>query len=114
MQDKADKLSDRIEQKAIADCAYLYADVMRRVQRRMKPLFQELEALESKKPPAAYDTPEQQEKWLEGERRRLIRKSGLANIVARELAAAGNQCAVVIKKAMDDIDKVNRVGDDIG
>lgn len=114
MQDRADKLTDRIEAKAIAECATLYTEVMKRVQKRLKPLFDELAALDSKKPPAAYTTPEQVDKWRENERRKHIRKSGLAVLVARELAAAGVESANVINRAMDKIDRINREGDDIG
>lgn len=112
--DRADRLSDRIEQKAVARCAGLYTDALRRCMRRYAPVLKELEALEDKKPPTAYATPEQQEKWREGERRRIIRKSGMAKCVSREVAAAGAFAADVIRKAMDDIDRINRVGDDIG
>ena len=114
MQDKADKLTDSIETKAIAKCAAIYTDALERVRKRMKPLFDELEALDSKKPPSAYKTTEQQDKWREKEREKLIEKSGIARIVARELAGAGVACASVINRAMDDVDRVNRVGDDIG
>lgn len=113
-QDKADRLTDRIEEKAVARCAGLYTDALRRCMRRYAQVFKELEALETKKPPAAYRTPDAQAEWREGERRRILRKSGMAKGVAREVAAAGAFAADVIRKAMDDVDRVNRVGDDIG
>ena len=113
-QDRADRLSDRVEEKTVAKCAGLYTDALRRVMRRFAPLFKELEELDAKKPPSIYRTPEQQEAWREGERRRLVRSSGLAKTVAREIATAGSMAADVIRKSMDDIDKINRVGDDIG
>lgn len=114
MQDRADRLSDRIEEKTISRCAGLYNDALRRVMRRFAPVFKELEELEQKKPPSAYNTPEKQEEWRESERRRIIRKSGMAKAVSREIAAAGSFAADVIRKAMDEIDRINRVGDDIG
>lgn len=113
-QDKADRLTDRIEARATAECALLYARVQRNASKRAKPLLSELDALEAKKPPAVYKTPQQQDEWRENERRCLIRKSGIANAIARELAAAGMQSAVIINRAMDDVDRINRVGDDIG
>lgn len=114
MQDRADRLSDRIEEKTIARCAGLYNDALRRVMRRFAPVFKELEELEQKKPPSAYNTPEKQEEWRESERRRIIRKSGMAKVAAREIATAGAFAADVIRNAMDEIDRINRVGDDIG
>lgn len=114
MQDKADRLSDRVEQRAMAQCALVYANVQRSTSKRMKPLLAQLEALDDKKPPALYNTPQQQDEWRESERRRLIRKSGIANAIAREIAAAGVKSAEIINRAMDDIDRINRVGDDIG
>lgn len=114
IQDKADKLSDRVEARATAQCAMLYASVQRSTAKRIKPLLAELEALGAKTPPAAYDTPQKQDEWRESERRRLIRKSGIANAIAREIAAAGIKSANIINRAMDDIDRINRVGDDIG
>ena len=113
-QDKADRLSDRVEQKTLAKCAGLYTDALRRCMRRFAPVFKEVEALETKKPPSVYTTPEQQEAWRESERRRIIRQSGMAKAVSREIAAAGAFAADVIRKSMDDIDRINRVGDDIG
>ena len=114
IQDKADKLSDRVEQRTLAQCALLYANVQRTSSKRLKPLLAELGALAAKNPPASYHTPQQQDEWRESERRRLIRKSGIANAIARELAAAGMKSAEIINRAMDDIDRINRVGDDIG
>lgn len=113
-QDRADRLSDRVEQKTIAKCAGLYTEALRRVMRRFSPLLKELEQLETRKPPSTYRTPEAQEEWREGERKRLIRKSGIEKAVAREIASAGALAADVIRAAMDEIDRINRVGDDIG
>lgn len=114
MQDRADRLSDRAEEKAISQCAGLYNGALRRCVRRFAPVFRQLEELETKTPPTAYATPEQKENWREGERRRIIRKSGIAKAVSRELATAGASAADVIRAAMDDIDRINRMGDDIG
>lgn len=114
MKDRADRLSDRVEERCLADCSKLYNDALTRCMRRYAPVFKELEALESKKPPSTYKTPEQQEKWREDQRRTIIRRSGMAKGIARELAAAGGFAADVIRKAMNDIDRINRVGDDIG
>ena len=114
MQDRADRLSDRIEEKAIARCAGLYNDALRRVMRRFAYVFKELEELETKKPPTACVSPQQQEKWREDQRRTILLRSGMAKAVSREIAAAGAFAADVIRKAMDDIDRINRVGDDIG
>ena len=113
-QDRADRLSDRVEQKTLAKCAGLYTDALRRCMRRFAPVFKELDELVTKKPPTVFTTPEQQEKWREDQRRRIIRQSGMAKAVSREIAAAGAFAADVIRKSMDDIDRINRVGDDIG
>lgn len=113
-QDRADRLSDRVEEKAVAKCSGLYTDALRRCMRRFAPVFKELEELETKKPPTAFATPKQQEKWREDQRRTILLRSGIAKAVSREIAAAGAFAADIIRKAMDDIDRINRVGDDIG
>ncbi len=114
MQDRADRLSDRVEEKALGQCAGLYNDALRRCMRRFALVFKQLEELETKKPPTAYETPEQQQKWREDQRRTILRRSGMSKAVSREIATAGAQCADVIRAAMEDIDRINRVGDDIG
>lgn len=114
MQDRADRLTDRIEQKTISRCAGLYTDALCRCMRRFASVFEALKELEERKPPSLYNTPEAQEKWREGERRRIIRKSGMAKVISREIAAAGTHAAEVIRQSMDEIDRINRVGDDIG
>ena len=113
-QDRADRLTDRVEEKTIAKCAGLYTDALRRIMRCFAPLFKELEELEGRKAPSVYATMEAQEKWREGERKRLIRKSGIEKAASREIAAAGSFAADVIRASMDEIDRINRVGDDIG
>lgn len=113
-QDKADRLTDQVEQHADARCSALYTDALTRCMHRIVHAVDRLNALEAATPPAVYDTPEKQDEWREGERRRIIRSSGIANLCARELAAAGNKAAEVIKSAMADVDRINRVVDDIG
>lgn len=114
MQDRADRLSDRVEEKALAKCAGLYTDALRRCMRRFAPVFRQLEELETKKPPSSCKTDEEQEKWRADQRRTILLRSGMSKAVSREIAAAGAFAADVIRKAMDDIDRINRVGDDIG
>lgn len=114
MQDKADRLSDQVEESCLSDCAGLYNDALMRGVKRFAPVFKALREVETRKPPSTCETPEQQEEWREGERRRILSKSGMANGIARELAAAGGFAAERILKAMDDIDRINRVVDDIG
>lgn len=114
MQDRADFLSDRVEEKTVAKCAGLYTDALRRIMRRFAPVFKQLEELETKKPPTACTAPEEQDKWREGERRRIIRASGISKAVSREIASAGAHAAAVIRSSMDEIERINRVGDDIG
>lgn len=113
-QDRADRLSDRVEGKAIAKCAGLYNDALRRCMRRFAPVFKQLEELEKRKPPSTCQTPEEQEKWRENQRLVILRRSGMAKAISREVAAAGAFSADVIRAAMDEIDRINRVGDDIG
>jgi len=112
--DRADRLSDRVEEMAIAKCAGSYTDALRRCMHRLAPVFRQLEELETKKPPSLYQTAEQQEKWREGQRRVILNRSGMAKTISREVAAAGAFSASVIRAAMDEIDRINRVGDDIG
>lgn len=113
-QDKADRLSDRVEERALAKCNSLYADALKSAVRRSAPIFEQLKALENKQPPAVYDTDEKQQEWRQSERRRILRKSGLSALIARELAAAGAQAAALIRNSMDEIDRINREADDIG
>ncbi len=112
--DKADRLSDRVEERAIAKCAGLYTDALRRCMRRFAPVFKQLEELETRKPPSTCQTPEEQEKWRTDQRRTILLRCGMAKAISREVAAAGAFSADVIRAAMDEIDRINRVGDDIG
>ena len=113
-QDKADRLSDAVENRTLAKCQTYYNDALKSAIRKAAPILEQLKALENKQPPSVYSTPEKQDEWREGERRRIIRKSGLSNLIARELASAGFAAAEAIEQSMDDIDRINRVVDDIG
>lgn len=114
MQDRADRLSDEVEEKTLAKCAELYNEALLRCVRRFRHVFRQLEELDEKKPPTSCDTPEKQEKWRERQRRRILDGSGMSKGIARELAAAGAFSADVIRESMSDIDRINRVVDDIG
>lgn len=114
MQDRADRLSDQVEKKTLTKCAELYNDALLRCVRRFRHVFRQLEELDKKKPPSSCDTPEKQEKWREKQRKRIIDESGMNKAIARELAAAGASAADVIRESMEDIDRINRVVDDIG
>lgn len=113
-QDRADRLSDLVERKTLAQCSRLYDDALKSAVRRCAPIFDQLKEIDKKKPPSVYNTPELEDEWRENERRRIIRSSGIANIFAREIASAGAQAAVQIQKSMEEIDRINRVVDDIG
>ena len=97
MQDRADRLSDQVEEKTLAKCAELYNDALLRCMRRFRHVFRQLEELDKKKPPSSCDTPERREKWREGQRERIIDKSGMNKAIARELAAAGAFAADMIR-----------------
>lgn len=114
MQDRADLLSDRVEKRTIAKVSGLYTDALRHCMRRFAPVFKQLEELETKKPPSSCQTPEQQEKWREDQRHTILLRANMAKVVSREVAAAGSFAADVIRASMDEIDRINRVGDDIG
>ena len=62
-QDRADRLSDRVEERTLAQCQVLYSEALTKAVRR---------------------------------------------------AAAGAQAAVLIRSSMDEIERINRVVDDIG
>lgn len=113
-QDRADRLSDRVEERTLAQCQVLYSEALTKAVRRAASVFDQLKAVDEKKPPSVYDTPEKQEEWRSNEKRRILRQSGLANLIARETAAAGAQAAVLIRSSMDEIERINRVVDDIG
>lgn len=114
MQDRADRMTDRVERKTLDQCQALYSAALKRAVRRCAPTLEKLKELDSKKPPASCDTPEKADKWREEQRRAIVRKSGLPAIVAREIAKAGEESAEVIRASMDEIDRINRVVEDIG
>lgn len=113
-QDRADRLSDRVEERTLSKCQAFYNDALLSSVRRAAGVFEQLKEVAKRTPPASYQTPEQQDDWREGERRRILRKSGLANLIAVELASAGVRSAAAIRSSMDEIDRINRVVDDIG
>lgn len=113
-QDRADRLSDAVENRTLAKCQTFYNDALKKAIRKAAPVLEQLKEIDRKKPPILYDTPEKQDEWREGEKRRIIRKSGIANLIAREIASAGVHAAEAIQSGMRDIDRINRVVDDIG
>lgn len=114
MQDRADRLTDKVEQRALDSCRELYAEALKRATRKCAHTLKQLKELDEKKPPSNCDTPEKQDKWREEQRRRILRNSGIEDTVAKEVAAAGKSAAAAIRNAMDEIDRINRVVEDIG
>lgn len=112
--DRADRLTDAIERRTLKTCEELYAQALKSAMRKAAPVFKQLKELDERKPPSHLKTTELIDKWREDERRKILRKTNLADLVAKEVAKAGEEAALVIRRSMDDIDRINRVVEDIG
>ena len=114
MRDRADLLTDREEEKTLLAVQGLYDQALKTAVRKNHAVFERLEAVSSAVPPSIHRTQKQQDDWRKREKRRILRQSGLITLIAREIANAGAQAALLIQQSMQEIDRINREADDIG
>lgn len=110
--DRADIQSDKIEAETLGKVDDLYNAALVRALRKSSVALDKLKALEKAKPPALYQG--DPETWRRKQRQKIIKESGMARSIARELVAAGVAAGDLILDSMALIDEANRKGENIG
>lgn len=108
MEDRADLETNRLMDRLERDLAQLYNEAVKRAIRKHARTLKVLEAVNDAKPPSYCQTITQQNEWRKREKRRILRQSGLAKAIAQEVSASGTVAAVMIQKAMEQVDDINR------
>ena len=108
MEDRADLKTNRLMDRLERDLAQLYNEAVKRAIRKNARTLKALEAVNDAKPPSYCRTITQQNDWRKREKRRIQRQSGLAKDIAQEVSASGTVAAVMIQKAMEQVDDINR------
>lgn len=102
-----ERMSSRIEANAAKRCAVIYEGAMRRAMVELEPALAELERADAAKSPAYLDDA-QVARWRETKKRVILRQHSAAKRLSRAMAAAGAECAVVMRAAMREIYALNR------
>lgn len=103
--DRADAASDEIEARTAKRVEDIYSSALVTALKRINADVEKLKEI---------GADEKDEKKREVKLRNAIRQSGMANVIAREIARAGVMAAGAIQSAMEEIDAVNREVDAIG
>lgn len=114
MQDPADKRTDEVEAAVIDACSSLYGQAFANCMKQFEHTCSRLDALEKSSPPSIYKTEDEQNKWRQRQRRKILSESRVSATLSKEIAQAGTKAALAIQEAMAEIDRINRVGDEIG
>lgn len=108
MEDRADLATNRLMERLERDLSELYSEAMKRAVRKHARTLKALEAVNDVRPPSYCRTISQQNEWRKREKRRILRESGLAKAIAKDITASGTVAAVMIQKAMEQVDDINR------
>lgn len=114
MRDRADVLTDRVEEEILTAVQNVYSDALKNAIRQNAAVFHQLEGVDSTDPPAYCRTQQQKDDWRRREKRRILRKSQLAALIGVQLSKAGEKAAQIIQSSMEEIDRINREVEDIG
>lgn len=87
---RLEDLGEELENDTLKKVNALYADHVQLAMKRLKPALRELKEVEKKRPDME---PEKREHWLMTQKREILRRYHVIEILSRALADAGRQTA---------------------